>query len=65
MKPGDLRRFHDDAFVRWDERFNGKCFVPLEWWTPHNIQILADGETSDQWSYQVLIDLSDPIDEDR
>lgn len=61
MKPGDLRRFHDDAFFANEKQFNGKFFVPLAWWTPHNIQILTDGEISDQWSYQVLIDLSEPI----
>jgi len=65
MKPGDLRRFHDDAFFANEKDFNGKCFVPLEWWSPHYISILVDGQVSNFWVYQVLIDNSESIDETR
>lgn len=63
MRPGELRRFHDDAFFANERQFNGKFFVPLEWWSPHNIDILIDGEISSMWVYQVLIDSSEVIDE--
>jgi hypothetical protein len=65
MKPGDLRRFHDDAFFANEKDFNGKYFVPLEWWSPHDISILADGQVSRFWVYQILVDHSEPIDETR
>lgn len=63
MKPGDLRRFHDNAFFASEKRLNGKCFVPLEWWSPHDISILVEGEFSDCWSYQILIDRSETLNE--
>jgi hypothetical protein len=65
VKAGDLRRFHDDAFFANEKSFNGKFFVPLEWWTPHVIDILVDGEINHSWSYRILVDNSDPVNETR
>ena len=54
MKPGDLRRFHDDAFFANEKHLNGKVFMIVEI-TPNNehpsvphTTILVDGVLDDE-----------------
>ena len=65
MKPGDLRQFHDDAFSFFanEKEFNGCVFFVLPWRTPHDMSILVNGKKSDNWSYNILQDNSDPVNE--
>lgn len=63
VKPGDLRRFHHNAFIADSQGFNGACFVPLEWRTIHFVDILIGGEISRSWEYRFLICNSEPLDE--
>ncbi len=64
MKPGDLRRFHDDAFMLGDVRFNGKLFLVLsvdfDW-----VDIVADGIFDGGWSQRVIEERSEPVSETR
>jgi hypothetical protein len=70
MKPGELRRFHDDAFFANEKHLNGKVFMIVEM-TPDNehptvlkATILVDGVLDDDWSYRILEDNSEAVDED-
>jgi len=61
MQPGDLRRFHDDAFRHGDARLNGKLFLVLsvDVW----VDIVADGIVDGGWSQRIIEDNSEAIDE--
>ena len=68
MKPGDLRRFRDDAFVA-EEGLNGAVFMIVEL-SPDNgdlserrATILVDGALDDDWYYYVIENHSEPVDE--
>jgi hypothetical protein len=63
MKPGDLRRFRDDAFFANEREFNGCAFLIMPWQSMYDITILVNGKTSHNWSYGGLMDNSAPIDE--
>jgi hypothetical protein len=65
MKPGDLRRFQDDAFFANEKEFNGLIFLVLPWWSPHCMSILVNGKLSTEWSYSILHDNSRPVNETR
>jgi len=64
MKPGDLRRFRDDAFRLGDVRFNGKLFLVLsvdfDW-----VDIVADGIVDDGWSQRIIEESSEPVSDTR
>ena len=69
MKPGDLRRFHDTAFVAKEKHLNGVVFMIFEV-TPDNgdlsgrrATILVNGTLDDDWYYYVLENHSEAIDE--
>lgn len=69
MKPGDLRRFHDDAFVAKEKHLNGVVFMIVEV-TPDNgdlsdrrATILVNGTLDDDWYYYVIENHSEPVDE--
>lgn len=69
MKPGDLRRFHDDAFVAKEKHLNGATFMIVEV-TPDNEElsdrratILVNGTLDDDWYYYVIENHSEPVDE--
>ena len=64
MKPGDLRRFLEGAFVRNDRHFNGKIFLVLSV-EFNGVDILMDGEMYEGWAYSVLQYNSEPVDEAR
>ena len=71
MKPGDLRRFHDDAFVAKEKHLNGATFMIVEV-TPDNEElsdrratILVNGTLDDDWYYYVIENHSEPVDEAR
>jgi hypothetical protein len=63
MKPGELRRFYDDAFSRDEIRLNGKVFLVLPWQVGHKITILVDGGLESFWSQNVHKDTSELIGE--
>ena len=70
MKPGDLRRFHDDAFFANEKHLNGKVFMIVEI-TPNNehpsvphATILVDGVLDDDWFYRILEDNSEMVEVD-
>lgn len=65
MKPGDLRRFYDDAFFANEKEFNGLIFLVLPWESPHYMSILVNGKLSTEWSYSILHDNSRPVNETR
>ena len=69
MKPGDLRRFHDTAFVAKEKHLNGVVFMIVEV-TPDNgdlserrATILVNETLDDDWYYYVLENHSEAIDE--
>ena len=69
MKPGDLRRFHDAAFVAKEKHLNGVVFMIVEL-TPDNgdlserrATILVNGTFDDDWYYYVIENHSEPVDE--
>ena len=69
MKPGDLRRFHDTAFVAKEKHLNGATFMIVEV-TPDNgdlserrATILVNGTLDDDWYYYVIENHSEPVDE--
>ena len=71
MKTGDLRRFHESAFVAKEKHLNGATFMIVDL-TPDNgdlserrATILINGTLDDDWYYYVLENHSEPIDEDR
>jgi hypothetical protein len=64
VKPGDLRRFLDGAFVRRDRYFNSKIFLVLSV-EDGGVDILIDGEMYEDWAYNVLQDNSEPVNETR
>ena len=71
MKTGDLRRFHDAAFVAKEKHLNGVTFMIVEL-TPDSgdlserrATILIDGTLDDDWYYYVLENHSEPVDEAR
>jgi hypothetical protein len=62
---GQLRRFHDDAFIGGARRLNGKTFLVLDVSGPeHNrfVTILVDGTLDYDWGPLVLEDYSEVID---
>lgn len=68
MKPGDLRRFHEAAFVAKEKHLNGVVFMIVEL-TPDNgdlserrATILVNGTLDDDWYYYVIENHSEPID---
>lgn len=63
MKPGDLRRFRTNAFHVSEKHRNGRLFLIMPWTQPHNITILMDGNLDPGWSYRVLEDNSEAVDE--
>lgn len=69
MKPGDLRRFHDDAFVAKEKHLNGVVFMIVELSPDNGIlserhaTILIDGKLDDDWYYYVLENHSEAVDE--
>ena len=70
MKPGDLRRFHDDAFVAKEKHLNGKVFMIVELSPDNGIlserhaTILIDGKLDDDWYYYVLENHSEAVEVD-
>ena len=69
MKQGDLRRFHDTAFVAKEKHLNGVVFMIVEV-TPDNgdlserrATILVNGTLDDDWYYYVIENHSEPVDE--
>jgi len=69
VKPGDLRRFHDDAFVAKEKHLNGAVFMIVEL-SPDNgvpseryAAILVDGTLDDDWFYYVIENHSEAVDE--
>ena len=69
MKTGDIRRFHDAAFVAKEKHLNGVVFMIVEV-TPDNgdlserrATILVDGTLDDDWYYYVIENHSEPVDE--
>lgn len=71
MKPGDLRRFHDDAFVAKEKHLNGAVFMIVEL-SPDNgdlserrATILVNGTLDDDWYYYVIENHSEDVDETR
>jgi len=71
MKPGELRRFRDDAFVAKEKHLNGAVFMIIEL-SPDNrdlseryATILVDGTLDDDWFYYVIENRSEPLDEAR
>jgi hypothetical protein len=63
MKPGDLRRFRHNAFHVSEKHRNGRLFLIMPWTQQHNITILMDGKLDPGWSYRVLEDNSEAVDE--
>lgn len=63
MKPCDIRKFHDWAFIHDDVHLNGKVFLVLPWRTDANISILVEGKLESSWSYNVLVKSSEELDE--
>ena len=70
MKPGDLRRFHDDAFVAKEKHLNGAAFMIVELSPDNGIlserhaTILIDGKLDDDWYYYVLENHSEAVEVD-
>ena len=71
MKTGDIRRFHDAAFVAKEKHLNGAVFMIVEL-TPDNgdlserrATILVNGTLDDDWYYYVIENHSEPVDETR
>jgi hypothetical protein len=69
VKPGELRRFRDDAFVAKERHLNGVVFMIVEL-SPDNgvlserrATILVDGTHDDDWYYYVIENHSEAIDE--
>ena len=62
MKPGDLRRFHDDAFFANEKEFNGKLFLILSV-NFNGVDILMNGILDDGWSERIIEDWSEPVNE--
>ena len=70
MGPGDLGRFHDDAFFANEKHLNGKVFMIVEI-APNNehptvphVTILVDGVLDDDWYYYVLENHSEAVEVD-
>jgi hypothetical protein len=63
MKPGDLRRFHDDAFFANEREFNGCVFLIMPWESMYDMTILVNGKMSHNWSYGGLMDNSEHVNE--
>ncbi len=69
MKPGDLRRFHNDAFVAKEKHLNGAVFMIVELSSDNEdlserrATILVDGKLDDDWYYWVVENHSEAIDE--
>jgi len=71
MKPGELRRFRDDAFVAKEKHLNGAVFMIVEL-SPDNgdlseryATILVNGTLDDDWYYYVIENHSEDVDETR
>lgn len=71
MKPGDLRRFRDDAFVAKEKHLNGATFMIVDL-TPDNgdlsercATILVNGTLDDDWYYYIIENHSEAVDEAR
>ena len=69
MRLGELRRFHDDAFVAKEKHLNGAVFMIVEL-SPDNgdlserrATILIDGKLDDDWFYYVIENHSEAVDE--
>ena len=68
MGPGDLRRFHDDAFFANEKHLNGVVFMIVELSPDNGIlserhaTILIDGKLDDDWYYSVLENHSEAVD---
>jgi len=70
MKPGELRRFHDDAFPTNDKHLNGTVFMIVSM-RPGVLRgpdqsyatILVDGTLDDHWHSRTLEDMSEPVNE--
>ena len=63
MKPGDLRRFHDDAFLAKERELNSRIFLVLSV-ESNGVDILVDGAQMG-WSQRVIEDCSEPVNESR
>ena len=69
MKPGDLRRFHDAAFVDREKHLNGAVFMIVELSPDNGIPskrraaILINGTLDDDWYYYVIENHSESVDE--
>jgi hypothetical protein len=64
MKPGDLRKFGNNASLT--ERLayaNGKIFMILSKDDMYNVSILIDGRDDSNWSEVALNYLSEPLNE--
>lgn len=64
VKPGDLRRFHEDAFFANEKEFNGKLFLVLSG-EFNGVDILVDGILDEGWSQRIIEDHSEPVNETR
>lgn len=74
MKPGNLYRFRDTAFIRSSvfSRLNGQNLVVLRrvppdcppWIEPYGVDILVNGEVL-EWSTNILSRLMDDSSEDK
>ena len=58
MKPGDLRRFHDDGFPTNDKQLNGAVFMIVE--MHPSVSRLNVG-----WNCRILENISELVDETR
>jgi len=65
MKPGELRRFQDDAFFGSEKHRNGQVFLVVSCEQRHLIDILVDGDLDAGWSQQVIEDMSEVLSESR
>lgn len=69
MKAGDLRRFHDNAFVATEKHLNGVVFMIVDL-SPDDVDIserratiLVNGALDDDWYYYVIENHSESVDE--
>ena len=71
MKPGDLRRFHDDGFPTNDKQLNGAVFMIVEMHPSVSrpdqsyANILVDGTLNVGWNCRILENISELVDETR
>ena len=70
MKPGDLRRFHNNAFFANEKHLNGAAFMIVELSPDNGIlserraTILVNGTLDDDWYYYVIENHSETVEVD-